>query len=145
MTIIHRQHTRAKYSSQAGLPKALSSLKNAEISRVFIPAMNIIESKTAYNIEIELPGLKQNEIELQIDSHYFVLKGERKQLTAESVENILVNESSYGYFYRSFPLPEDVDVEQDWKAKLCDGILSIILPKLKNEKSMFRSIPIEGA
>ncbi len=143
MTLVHRGKLQPQYSSRHGFLEPFSSPKEFEINQAFIPVLNIFENKDSYNIQVELPGLKKEEIELHIDSHYLILKGERKQEFTEKAENILVNESSYGSFYRSFPLPDNVDTKQEYKAKLGDGILSIVLPKQKSSEPMPKSIPIE--
>lgn len=112
--------------------------------QAFIPAIDIIENKKSYSINVELPGLKQDEIELQVDNGQIVIKGERKQQYHERIEDILVNETSYGTFYRSFTLPEDVDSKKQYFANLENGILSIKIPKKKAARSKLKSIPIKA-
>lgn len=119
-------------------------LEETNIEQAFVPAIDIVENENAYTVRVELPGLREDDINLQVDSGQLVLRGERKQQHEEKIESILVNESCCGSFYRSFQLPDNVDAEKQYCADLENGILSIILPKKQDSISKIKSIPIRA-
>lgn len=117
----------------------LSATKQA-----FVPAMDLIQKDKSYEVKAELPGVKEDEIDLYIEDGYMVIKGEHEDEKKEEKDDYIVHESSYGSFYRSFPLPNDVDTEQELKASLKDGVLIIELPKLAAAKSNKEKIDIKA-
>jgi len=96
----------------------------------FQPSVNTREAKEAYHIEVDLPGIKKEDVDINIDNNVLTISGERKTKDEVKEENYYKLESSYGSFQRSFTLPEKVDIE-NIKASSQDGILEIEIPKLK--------------
>jgi HSP20 family protein len=103
------------------------------------PAVDVLESKDAYLIRAELPGMKKEDIKVEVKDGTLVLSGERKSdKPAEGVEYRHV-ERVAAQFWRSFSLPETA--KQDGiDATYKDGILEIRVPKV--EKAKPRQIPI---
>lgn len=97
-----------------------------------VPAMaarvNIAETDSAYEIEAELPGLDEKDIELKVAEGVVTLSGERKEQKEEKRKNYHLVERSYGSFRRSFALPQNI-VEDKIDAKFSKGVLKITLPK----------------
>ena len=81
----------------------------------------------------ELPGMTQNDIELNLQDNVLTLKGEKKQEKKEEKEDYHRIERSYGSFTRSFTLPAGVK-QEDVKATFKDGILEISMPKSEEAK-----------
>lgn len=100
---------------------------------VWLPPVDILESKDAYLIRAELPGMKKEDFNLEINDGTLTLSGERKAETlSEGVEYHRV-ERVNGKFSRSFYLPQTV--KQDGiKASYRDGILEIHVPKVEEAK-----------
>ena len=96
--------------------------------RAFTPTLNLSETKDAYILEAELPGVKKEDISVDINDSILTFKGEKKHNFEEKKDNFHVIERSYGSFQRSFTLPENVDAKQV-DAKLEDGVLRIELKK----------------
>ncbi len=119
------------------LPGALKSRETNE----WIPAVDIYETNDAINIEVEAPGMKQEDIKINLENNTLTIYGERKFEKKEENKNYYRMERSYGSFSRSFLLPENVNVE-GIKAKYKDGVLTITLPKKPESKP--KEIPIES-
>jgi len=98
----------------------------------FVPKVNTREDENAYYIEVELPGVKKEDVEIKVDGNILTVSGERKVKEEVKEEDYYKIESSYGTFSRSFTLPEKVDVS-NIKAEAQDGIIEITIPKLNIE------------
>ena len=103
---------------------------NSRVMVDFQPNVNTREDEEAYHIEVDLPGIKKDDVDINIDNNILTISGERKIKNEVQKENYYKIESSYGNFQRSFTLPEKVDI-QNVSASSKDGILEIMIPKLK--------------
>jgi len=99
----------------------------------FIPAINTREGGFAYHVEVDLPGMKKEDISIQIEENTLVISGERKIKEEIQEENYYKVESSFGSFSRSFSLPDDADIE-NIHAETKDGVLEVVVPKLEVQK-----------
>jgi HSP20 family protein len=97
------------------------------------PAVDVLESKDSYLIRAELPGMKKEDIKVEVKDGTLVLSGERKsEKPAEGVEYRHTERVS-AKFWRSFSLPETV--KQDGiEAAYKDGVLEIRVPKAEQAK-----------
>ncbi len=100
----------------------------------WLPAVDIREDGEAIRLQAEIPGLKQEDIEIHIENNILTLKGERKQENEVMEQDYHRVERSYGSFSRSFSLPTSVNSEKI-QAVYKDGILDITLPKSESSKS----------
>jgi HSP20 family protein len=108
----------------------------------FVPAVNTREDKDAYHIELDLPGVKKEDVEISVDKNILTIKGKREVKKEEEKNDYYRVESAYGTFARSFTLPEKVDVE-NIRAASEDGVVEITIPKLQVEKNTTKKIEIE--
>jgi HSP20 family protein len=106
----------------------------------FMPKVNTREGEYAYHIEIDLPGVKKEDIKIETNNNALTISGERKYKNEVKEADYHRIESSYGKFQRSFPLPQDVD-EENIKAHYENGMLEVIVPKKK--QSSGRNISIQ--
>ncbi|WP_457596316.1 Hsp20/alpha crystallin family protein [Hydrogenimonas sp.] len=115
-----------------------------EVVNAFVPAVNTREDENAYVVEIDLPGVKKEDIKVNIDpeKRTLTISGERKFKEEVKKEDYYKIESSYGKFMRTFSLPENVDVEHI-DAKTEEGVLHITLPKVKKEEKEVKEIPVK--
>jgi len=104
------------------------------------PSADISETKDAYVIQANLPGVKKDNIQIEVDHNILTIKGERKEEKEEKDEKIYKKESAYGTFLRRFTLPEDIDSKQI-KATYKDGVLSLSIPKPPESQAV--QVPIE--
>ena len=94
----------------------------------FSPSVNSIEGKDAYFIEIDLPGVKKDDISIDVKDNVLTVSGERKAKEEIKEDSYYKIESRYGKFVRSFTLPKNVDIEKI-EANNSDGVLEIKIPK----------------
>ncbi len=121
----------------------LPSTRNEEELNLgtFYPAVDIREGDKEITIKAELPGIKKEDVHIDVNDGVITLSGERKLEKEDKKENYHRIERSYGSFHRSFTLPSTVDVEKI-KATYKDGILEATLPKTEEAKP--KSIPVEA-
>jgi len=102
------------------------------------PAMDIHQDDQKVEITAELPGVKEEDIELTVEDGVLTLRGEKKSTRTD--EETGYSERSYGSFERRITLPAHVD-EEACTADFQDGVLTITLPK-SEEKARGRRIPL---
>ncbi len=105
-----------------------------EVKTDFSPAINTREGKFAYHVEVDLPGMKKEDINIQVEDNVLVISGERKVKDEIKKENYYKIESNFGSFSRSFTLPDDADIE-NIHAESTDGVLEVVVPKLEVQKA----------
>lgn len=108
----------------------------------FKPTVSTREGEFAYHVEIDLPGVKKEDISIDVKENQIVISGERNFKEERQEKDYYKIESSYGKFQRSFALPENVDVE-NIEASSQDGVLEVVLPKLKVEKTEVKKIQVK--
>ena len=100
---------------------------------VWLPPVDILESKDAYLIRAELPGMKKEDVSLEVNEGTLTLSGERKADPLSNDFEYQRSERVHGRFSRSFYLPQTV--KQDGiQASYRDGILEIHVPKVEEAK-----------
>lgn len=105
------------------------------------PASEASSDDTVYRIALELPGVEEADVELTLDEGVVSVKGEKKTSREEKGETWFFSERQYGAFSRSFRLPADAD-EAAVQADLKDGVLTIVVPRKKEEERKAKSVPI---
>ena len=97
------------------------------------PAVDVSENGENFVVHAELPGIKQEDIDIELENNVLTLKGQRKFERKDEKENYHFVERSYGSFYRSFTLPRNVD-PNGIQASFTDGVLTISIPKAEEAK-----------
>lgn len=98
-----------------------------------MPAIDIKESDEAITVDAEMPGLKQEEIQVKVEEGVLTISAERKQEKDEKTKSVHRLERYYGRMERKLALPasvEDGKVEAAYK----DGVLHVTLPKKASAK-----------
>jgi HSP20 family protein len=94
--------------------------------------IDVKEDDKAYTVRAEIPGVKKDDIKVDVDGNVVSLSAEVKQEKEEKKgEKVVYSERSFGMASRSFTLPADVDAKGA-KAEYKDGLLSLTLPKKAN-------------
>jgi HSP20 family protein len=101
---------------------------NGEGANRFAPAVDVAEDKDAFLVTAELPGLKAEDITINVEKNVLTLSGERKLDHSEKKEGYVRLERAHGAFSRSFVLPETADGEKV-EANLAEGLLKVRIPK----------------
>ena len=94
------------------------------------PAVDVGETDKELRLEVELPGINPNEVELTAENGVLTIRGEKRSERKEGDDESRYHmvERSYGSFMRSFQLPQGLD-ESKIEAKYTNGILSVHIPK----------------
>ena len=102
-------------------------------SGTFIPPVDIYEDEHGFKLHVEVPGMKETDIDIRLENNTLTLRGERKFETEQKEENFRRMERRYGSFVRSFTLPNSVDPEKV-SAQYENGVLNIQLAKKAEAK-----------
>jgi HSP20 family protein len=106
------------------------------------PSCDIYETETEIVVKAEIPGVKKEDVKLNIQDNVLTLSGERKFEEETKKENYLRVERGYGSFTRRFTLPPFVDAKKI-SAEFKDGLLEVKLPKSEEAKSKEVEIKIK--
>jgi HSP20 family protein len=107
----------------------------------FIPPVDVMEDDNNIAVQVELPGVKDEDVDVRIENNLLTISGERKLENEEQRDNFLRVERTYGRFFRSFTLPGNIDPE-NVSATFNNGILKITIPK--HEESKPKQIKIQS-
>ncbi|MCD6034308.1 MAG: heat-shock protein Hsp20 [Rickettsiales bacterium] len=106
---------------------------------VFKPKMDIIENDDSYSVTLEIPGMKEEDIHIEISDHILSIHGEKKQESEEKSEGLYRSERSYGQFHRILSLPEDTETDKV-EATYKKGLAKITLPRKTTSKKKPKEI-----
>lgn len=99
----------------------------------FRPAVDIFEDAEGIHVKAEIPGVKPDEINVDVHDNVLTISGERKLEHEDNKEGYHRVERFYGSYSRSFALPGEISTE-DIDAKYEDGVLHLTLPKRPEAK-----------
>lgn len=104
-------------------------------SAMWSPRVDLAETDDAYHIHVDVPGMRKEDIDISFQNGELTVSGERRAETSETDEkrNYMRVERSYGRFYRSFALPNTVDIDKI-EANYENGVLNISVPKAEEQK-----------
>ncbi len=108
------------------------------------PRVDLSATDQEYLLTVEIPGVSEKDVTVDISANTMTIRGEKKQEKEEKEKNYYRIERSYGSFQRVLSLPEDVD-QAGIKASFKNGVLSIAMPRLSLPKSESKQIPITAA
>jgi len=100
-----------------------------------MPAMNIKEHETDFEIEFAAPGFSKEDFEVSIEDNVLFVKGEKKLEREENEKDFMRREFNYSAFNRSMKLPATANLEEEIKATYKKGILNLRINKLEASKS----------
>ena len=103
------------------------------------PAMDIVEQGKDFMVNVDLPGVKKEDIKITFEENVLTVEGSRKTAELPEQAELLLQEVRSGEFHRSIRFRQDVDTEK-MSAELNNGVLSITLPKSEAVKAKEISI-----
>lgn len=107
----------------------------------FQPSCDVSETKEHYLISFDMPGVRKEEIKIEVHGRELLVSGERqREMNEKQGETSFRRERSYGRFERSFTLPSTITSEKI-EAHYENGVLNVALPKAEEDKS--RSIQVQ--
>jgi len=95
---------------------------------LFMPRLNVAETETALTVTVDLPGLKPEEVHIELLGDNLVIAGERREEKEEKDATFHRMERHLGEFRRTIRLPAPIDGTAT-RAEFVDGVLTITLPK----------------
>jgi len=112
-------------------------------ARGWTPSVDIYETPTEVVVQVELPGVKREDIQVELTDDRLTLRGkkERSQEAENATYHLL--ERNYGEFERSFALNVPVDTDKA-EASYRDGVLTIRLPKVEPKRAKRIEVKVEG-
>lgn len=99
----------------------------------FVPALDLSETPDAFHVELAVPGLKPENLDLTFENNVLTIKGEIRQENQDSKRNFHRVERRYGTFQRTLTLPTTVNPEAI-SADLSNGVLTLVIPKAEAVK-----------
>lgn len=125
-------------------PNLLDPLKQVgqRIADYFSPQADAADSADAYHIELELPGVDENDIEVSLTDQVLSIKGEKKFEHEEKSREYFFSERAYGAFHRSFRLPPDADAG-GIAADFHKGVLTVTVPKRAAKEPASKRIEVK--
>ena len=114
---------------------------NKEITSHVQPLLDVYETDSTIVASLDLPGVEKKDVEVSVSNGFLTISGERKNISGESGEGRIWQETSFGTFKRTFELTEAV-VEDKIKAQFKNGVLKISLPKAEEVKPAVRNISV---
>lgn len=126
------------------MTKSLSLARPAMGLGVMAPRVDLKETDGALEVQAELPGVAEPDIEVQLADGVLTIKGEKKQEREEKEKGWYLMERSFGSFLRQIPLPVEVD-EDRVEAKFDKGVLHVTLPKSAKAEAKTKKIAVKGA
>jgi len=107
------------------------------------PKIEVADEKDAVMVTAEVPGIKEENIDLKIsDDGYLTISGEKEHNKESASKNSYFSEISYGMFKRTIPLPVDLDYNMA-EASYENGVLTVRVPKSKEEKQKYKKINVK--
>ena len=97
-------------------------------SKSYKPLSEVRENEKEYKISVQLPGVKKEDINIELDKNTVTISAESKFEEVKDNENLHYSQFAYGKFNKTIELAKDIDVENS-KCEYKDGILQIILKK----------------
>jgi HSP20 family protein len=127
--MVEKSHTAAGRDT-GWWPGVAAPLRNIgqKLADFFAPSAEAAQTEQCYEIDLELPGVKPEDIEVSLQDGTLTVKGEKRFQREETGRSYFFSEREYGAFMRSFRLPADVDAVEV-KADFRDGVLCIQVPK----------------
>lgn len=107
------------------------------------PTLDLGVTDKAYTITVEIPGVNEKDVKLEIVNDTLTISGEKKQEKEEKDKNYYRMERSYGSFQRVLSLPEDAD-QNDVNASFKKGVLTITMPRKALPKSEVKHIEVRS-
>lgn len=139
MTIVRWEPLRELHTLQSEMNRLFTTMFDTPDegarsgARRWLPSMDLVERGDEYILRADLPGVSQEDVNIEIEENVLTISGERKADHHESTDGFVRIERSFGAFSRSLTLPKGVDAEAV-TAQFVDGVLTLRVPKPEQAK-----------
>ncbi|MDI6401458.1 Hsp20/alpha crystallin family protein [Balneolaceae bacterium ANBcel3] len=133
---------------QTLVPRSFSNLLDdffndvvtSDTGRMFVPSLDVIEDESHYRVHVALPGIKKDEINIDLQDRRLTISGERREENENKNTKYHLVETRYGRFERSVMLPENINQDKI-DARFEDGVLKLDIEK--KEKQVNKQIKVK--
>ncbi|MGV3622405.1 MAG: Hsp20/alpha crystallin family protein [Archangium sp.] len=119
----------------------LLGVSSASPGLAYAPPFEVRETKDAFVFKADLPGLREEDLDISVTNNRVTVSGQRQVETSDEGDTWYTRERSYGAFSRTFSLPEGADADHA-EAELKHGVLSVVVPKKAEAKP--RRLTLKG-
>ncbi len=112
-----------------------------EMDKYSMP-VEISDKGRDYEVKAELPGVKKEDLDIDIDKNYIIINAKKEEEKTENDKSYKKSEFRYGEFSRTVYFPEEIDVDKT-EAKLEHGVLKIQAPKKYSEKDAKKKLSVK--
>lgn len=106
------------------------------------PKVNVLDEETQVLIQAEIPGLKKDQVKIDVQDGVLTIKGEKREIKDETKKTYVYRELKQGSFVRSFTLHDNLDADKI-DAKFENGVLEVVIPKKIPESKVSQIKTIE--
>ncbi len=146
MTITRYTPTRSM--DHPSVPRTFSSLLDdffndavaSDSGRLYVPSLDVSETDTHYHIQLSMPGMKKDDISIDLQDRRLTITGERKEEVDDKNTKYHVREMRYGTFERTIMLPNNINQDKI-DARFEDGVLKLDVEK--KEKQVNKQIKVK--
>lgn len=124
--------------------RSRSSMREGISGDLLKPSLDLGATEKEYTVSIEIPGVSEKDVSIELVHDALIIRGEKKQRKEEKSKNFYRLERSYGSFQRTLSLPEDVNRE-NIKADFKNGVLNITIPRMALPENKVKQIEIKHA
>jgi len=119
----------------------LSAAANWPESGMIRPRLNISSDDSTYKISLEVPGLKESDISVEVKNDVLTIQGEINEEKEDKDRHFYRVERSYGSFQRTLALPDDANADEI-QATMKDGVLNLLIPRRDVVDAEVKKVPI---
>ena len=124
-----------------GFPKSQFGDLSRLAETTFTPTLNIASEDDKYTLTVEVPGMKEEDIEVELNGDMLTIRGNKREEVENKDRHFYRIERHYGEFQRVLSLPSDTS-SGDIQAEMKNGLLTITVPRRPEEKSNVKKITI---
>jgi HSP20 family protein len=149
MALIRWEPVRELNTLQNEMNRLFNTMFDAQLpnggtgGRRWLPAMDLAETEDEFVLRADLPGISEQDVNIELEDNVLTVSGERKGEHEEKREGVHRVERAYGSFSRSLTLPEGVNPESI-KASFDKGVLTVHIPKPEERKPRKVAISVGG-
>lgn len=109
----------------------------------WVPELETFQRGGQFVVRVDLPGLKKDEVTVDVDDDTLIIHGERHDENEDSRDGVFMSERSYGNFYRTVPLPEGA-ISESARAGFVNGVLEVTIDAPPRETARGRRLEISS-